>query len=525
MFTTPTLDKIARVAERYGVHLDEEDARFYRDFVVEQLDMLDAFVQERLEEDRPPLLFPERAPGHRPTPAEDPYDAWFWKCRIGGGDEGVLAGKTVAYKDHIAVAGIPVNFGAYELDGTIPDFDATVATRVLAAGGTIVGKNTHHGFAGLRGLGGYLGDYWDAVNPHAADRQPGGSSSGSGVAVAAGEVDISFGGDQGGSIRIPASWCGVVGLMPTFGLVSHMGSTYGGEPTIDHIGPMARSVEDVAAALQAVAGYDGFDPRQGRDVPDAIDALSGLREGVAGLRIGILEEGFDDPLEPEIRDGVLEAAEVLRRAGATVSRISVPEHRTVGAAMGVLQFNGYRATRGAGAFGYGAKGYYPTSLIRPLERLWQRADKLAPYIKLAYVMGELAREDHYGAVYAKAHNVRGPFTRAYDRALTEVDALLTPTMTSVAPPVPEPAPPRERFRKEVEMLSGAFPGFRNVYPFGYTGHPAISVPCGKADGLPFGMQLVGRAFEDPLLLRIAHAFQESVDWEALMALDAAPART
>src|SRR6202022_1128022 len=157
----------------------------------------------------------------------------------------------------------------------------------------------------------------------------GGSSSGSGAALAAGEVDISCGGDQGGSIRIPAAYCGVVGLKPTFGLVSHMGVAFGSEQSVDHTGPMARTVEDVAAALQAVAGYDGYDQRQGRDVPASIDALSHLRDGVRGLRIGILEEGFDDPIDAEVHDGVLAAVEVLAEAGAQISKISIPSHRTI----------------------------------------------------------------------------------------------------------------------------------------------------------------------------------------------------
>jgi amidase len=509
VFALPTPAEIGAIAEQFGVHLSEEDARLYQRFLVEQLEMLDNFVQQRVEEQRPPLLHAERAAGHRPSREEDPLGAWMWKCAIGGAEDGLLAGKTVSFKDHIAVAGIPLTFGTFTLDGLIPDFDATVVTRVLAAGGTVAGKNTHHGLSGLRSVGGALGDYWDAVNPHDPTRQPGGSSSGPAAAVAAGEVDVAIGGDQGGSIRVPAAYCGVVGLKPTFGLVSHMGAAYGGEPSIDHLGPIARRVEDVAAALQAIAGYDGYDPRQGREVPDSIDALGSLRDGVEGLTIGIVEEGFSEPIEPAVRDGVRAAIESLRAQGATVVELSIPEHHEVIAAAGALQLEGFRAARAAGPVGTGARGFYPGALTTALERTWsEQADQLAGYLKLSWVLGELSRRSFHGAVYAKAQNVRPTYTRAYDRALEQVDVLAMPTAPIVAPPVPEPVSYADGWRREIEVLKELFPAYRNVQPFNYTGHPALAVPCGKDGDLPYSMQLVGRYFEDPLLLRVAYAYEQ-----------------
>src|ERR1700736_4562114 len=215
-------------------------------------------------------------------------------CHIEGAPDGLLSGKAVSYKDHIAVAGVPMSFGSFALEGFTPDFDATVVTRVLQSGGTIVGKNVMNGLSGGFGTGGGIGDYGRPLNPHNHEHVTGGSSSGSGAAVAAGEVDISFGGDQGGSIRIPAAFCGTVGLKPTFGLISHFGICFGADHSIDYTGPMARTVADAAAALQATAGYDPYDPRQTRDVPTRIDVLGRLADGVAGLRIGVLQEGFDE---------------------------------------------------------------------------------------------------------------------------------------------------------------------------------------------------------------------------------------
>ena len=510
MFAPPTADEIRAIGAGFGLHISADDCQLYRTHLIDQLDMLDTFVQSRVLEDRPPMLYPQRAPGHRPSAEEDPHNAWMWRSDIGGGESGLLAGKTVSFKDHVAVAGVPLAFGAMALRDFVPDFDATVVTRVLGAGGRVIGKNTHHGLSGLRSVGGALGDFWDALNPHDESRQTGGSSSGCAVAVAVGEVDIAFGGDQGGSIRQPAAYCGVVGLKPTFGLVSHMGAFYGGEPTIDHIGPMARNVEDVAVALQAVAGYDARDPRQNRDVPDSIDALSSLRHGVEGVTVGVLVEAFGEPIDVAVRDGVLAAIDVLRDAGAKIVEVSIPEHTSVLVPASALQLEGFRAARMAGPAGTGHTGYYPTSVITALNRAWaQHADQLAGYLKLSWLLGELSHRAFLGAVYAKAQNARPAFVRAYDRALIDVDVLAMPTCPTVAPPVPAPIPYSEGWDREIEVLRELFPSYRNLQPFNYTGHPALAVPCGTTAGLPFSLQLVGRYYEDPMLLRVAHAFEQA----------------
>src|SRR5512132_4346085 len=328
MYPAPDVDDVVAVAKALGIHLGPEEAVLYQKYLMEQLRALDTFVQARVEEAKPPIASAARKPGYRPRPEEDPLNAWMWKCRIEGSPEGLLAGKTVSYKDHIAVAGMPMSFGSFALEGLVPDFDATVVTRVLQAGGTIIGKNVMNGLSGGFGTGGAIGDYGRPLNPHHHEHVTGGSSSGSAAAVAAGEVDISFGGDQGGSIRIPAAFCGIIGHKPTFGLVSHFGIGFGSDQSIDYTGPMARTVEDAAAALQATAGYDAYDPRQTRDVPARIDVLSRLADRVSGLRLGVLEEGFDEA-EGDVRDLVLAAVDVLGRAGADVSKVSVPAHHAI----------------------------------------------------------------------------------------------------------------------------------------------------------------------------------------------------
>ncbi|MEJ0020048.1 MAG: amidase family protein [Acetobacteraceae bacterium] len=430
----PDADQLVELAATLNLRLSPKEAELYLPVILDAMRQLDTFVQSRADESAPPLLYPERGPGYRPSLTEDRYQAWLWKCAIGGGGSGLLAGKTVSYKDHISVAGIPQVFTSQAMEGFVPDVDATVVTRVLAAGGKVTGKHMMNGF---------MGDYGKPVNPHNPDRITGGSSSGSGAALAAGEVDVSFGGDQGGSIRLPAAYCGVVGLKPTFGLVSHFAVGFAFEPSTDHVGPMARTVPDVAAALQAVAGYDDNDPRQRRDIPESIDALSDLDGGVRGLRIGILEEGFAEPIEPAVAEGVLAAVATLEKLGAEVTRISVPQHAQMDAAYAALVFEGARAIHDVGFFGIGAKTYYPASVITAVDRMFRHhGDMMQPRTKLNHLIAELSRRNYHGGVYAKAHNVRPSYVAAFDRALAKVDVLALPTVRTIAPLVEElPADP------------------------------------------------------------------------------------
>src|SRR5215471_3885336 len=368
MYAIPDVEEVMAVAKTLGIHLGPDEAVLYQKFLMEQMQEFDTFVQARLEEPGPPMAAAARKPGYKPGPDEDPLNAWMWKCRIEGAANGLLAGKTVSYKDHIAVAGVPMSFGSFALEGFIPDFDATVVTRVLQAGGTIIGKNVMNGLSGGLGSGGGIRDYGRPLNPHNHAHVTGGSSSGSGAAVAAGEVDISFGGDQGGSIRIPAAFCGKLGLKSTFGLISHFGIGFGSDQSIDYTGPLARTVEDLAAALQATAGRDGYDPRQTPEVPLQVDALGRLSDGITGLRIGVLEEGFED-VDADVRDLVMSAVDVLQGAGAVVSKVHIPEHLAVGAAQTALTTEGALAIFKTGFYGAFARTYYPASVITAINQL------------------------------------------------------------------------------------------------------------------------------------------------------------
>lgn len=514
MYAVPEVEEVVCVAKSLGIHLGPDEAALYRKHLLDQLSSLDDFVQARIEEQAPPMCSAARRPGWKPSPAEDPLNAWMWKCAIPGAEGGLLTGKTVSFKDHIAVAGMPMSFGSFALEGLTPDVDATVVTRALEAGGTVTGKNVMNGLSGGFGTGGGIGDYGRPLNPHNHEHVTGGSSSGSGAAVAAGEVDVSFGGDQGGSIRIPAAFCGTVGLKPTFGLVSHFGIGFGSDQSIDYTGPLARTVEDAAAALQATAGTDPYDPRQTRDVPASIDALGGLTDGVAGLRIGVVREGFVGA-EPEVRDLVMAAVDVLARAGATLAEVSIPEHHQVRVAQDALG-EGPLSLFKTGFFGAFSRTYYPASIIAAINQLWaSHADLLAPRTKLSLIAAEFSRRNYHGRVYAKGQNVRPTYIKAYDAALGHADVLVMPTCLMAAPRNQRP----DGYLAAVEenLLAMTRGASQNTQPFNYTGHPALAVPVGKTSaGLPASLQLIGRFFDDPLLLRVAYAYEHSVDWEAVI---------
>lgn len=516
MFRQITPDEVQAAARSLGITLSCDEAVVYSEHASLQLGEFDTLMQSRTAAvPGPPLLCANRGRGQRPTEAEDPLNAWMWRCRINAGVPGVLSGRTVAFKDHIAVAGIPMRIGSFAFEDFVPGFDATVVTRTLMAGGTVVGKNVMNGLSGGFGTNGRFGDYGRPLNPHDHTRLTGGSSSGSAVAVVAGDVDIAFGGDQGGSVRVPAAWCGAVGLKPTFGLLSHFGAFFGADPSVDHIGPIGREVQYVAAAVQATAGYDVYDPRQRRDVPDRVDMLTDLDRGVAGLRIGMLEEGFA-AAEPEVAQAVRRALGVLEDQGASVCRISVPEHLTMNAARAALRIEGALALFRAGYPGPFST-YYPPEFVVAVNKFWDTdIDEMAPHGKYSLIVGELSRRRFHGRVYARAQNLRAAMRAAYDLALSEVDVLVMPTVTRTAPKY-EPGPDDYVSALDRELSDHASATV-NTSQFNYTGHPAMAMPIGKLGGLPVSMQIVGRHFSDSLVLQVGYAFQEASDWEGIVSV-------
>ena len=465
--------------------------------------ILDSYARlDQLTAPSLPVNYP-RSTGYRPQPEDNPLGAWYWRCEINGAAEGILAGKTVAIKDNVCVAGIPMMNGTSVLEGYVPDVDATIVTRILDAGGRIVGKSVCESlcFSG----GSHTSDTGPVFNPHNHSRTAGGSSSGSGALVAAGEVDMAIGGDQGGSIRIPASWCGIYGLKPTYGLVPYTG-VFPIELTLDHTGPMARTARDVALLLEAIAGPDGLDPRQraGLSGEAYSQALTG---DVSGLRLGIVREGFnlEGQSEADVDQSVEAAARSLESMGAQVSEVSIPWHRDGIHIWRAIAVEGATMLMVAGnSMGTNWKGHYTTSLQDVYAHGWQtRADDLSETTKLVVLMGQYMQDRYQGRYYSKAQNLARTLTAAYDRALAECDLLVMPTLPMKATPIPPAGCSRQEYTdRALEMIP-------NTCPFDVTGHPAITVPCGTSDGLPIGMMLVGRMGEDGTVLRAADAYDRA----------------
>src|SRR6202011_6063405 len=307
----PTLDQLRSVAEDLGMHMGEEELKSY-DTLMQGNYAAYALV-DPMPDDVPAVTYP-RTPGYRPEGEENKYNAWYVKTTIMGAPSGKLAGKTIALKDNVSLAGVPMMNGASTLEGYIPDTDATIGTRILDAGGTIVGK-THCEYFCFTG-GSHTCAAGAVHNPHKMGYSSGGSSSGSAVVVAIGEADMAIGGDQGGSIRIPASFSGIYGMKGTHGLVPYTG-VMPIEITIDHTGPMTRNVRDNALLLEVLAGPDGLDPRQvSPKVANYTEALGG---GVKGLRIGVVKERFGHPSsEADVDAKVKAGADLFRKLGAIV---------------------------------------------------------------------------------------------------------------------------------------------------------------------------------------------------------------
>src|ERR1700722_4276186 len=284
---TPTREQLRAVAQQCGLSPDDPGVDSFRGLhapYVESYNTVDAMPDEGPRAKNP------RTPGYRPGPDQNKFTVWYYKSTVKGASEGKLKGKTIALKDNIMLAGVPMMNGAATLEGNMPDFDATIVTRILDAGGVIVGKAHCESFC-LSG-GSHTNATGAVHNPRKMGYAAGGSSSGSAALVAAGEVDMAIGGDQGGSIRMPASYCGIYGMKPTWGLVPYTG-VMPIEATIDHTGPMTANVRDNALMLEVLAGPDGLDPRQG--TPKVASYTEALGGGVKGLRIGGVRGGFGHP--------------------------------------------------------------------------------------------------------------------------------------------------------------------------------------------------------------------------------------
>jgi amidase len=499
----PNLEQLRAVAEDLGMNMSQEDLESYSALMQPNFAAYD--VVEAMPYYLPEVKYP-RTPGYQPEGEENKYNAWYVKTTIKGAQGGKLAGKTIAIKDNVCVAGVPMMNGASTLEGYVPNTDATIVTRILDAGGTILGK-THCEYFCFSG-GSHTGAKGPVHNPHRMGYSAGGSSSGSGVVVATGEADMAIGGDQGGSIRMPASFCGIYGMKGTHGLVPYTG-VMPIEITLDHTGPMTSNVHDNALLMEVLAGADGLDPRQ--YAPKVAEYTRALDGGVRGLRIGIVKEGFGLPnSEGDVDAKVMAGAKLFGKLGATVDEISVPMHLLGPAIWLPIAAEGATELMMKGnGMGTNWRGLYTTSLLDAHSAWKHRADELSDSLKITMLLGQYFTKHYRGHFYAKAQNLSRKLRAAYDAALANYDLLLMPTLPVKATPLPAADAPRSLY------LQRAFEMIPNTAPFDATGHPAMTLPCGMSDGLPVGLMLIGKHFDESTIYRAAAAFEGGADWKKM----------
>nr|GAT55333.1 amidase signature enzyme [Mycena chlorophos] len=532
---TVSAEQVNETAAQLGVKVPDDDVEPYRIL----LSGLDACVaQIEAEDDYFPPLDLERFPRtdvHYPTPEDNAkeHNAWAYKVHIASTDPvdqaGPLAGLTVAVKDNVNIATVPSLLGTdIFAEPYIPEYDATIVTRLLRAGATIVGKSACENFS--LSPNSFTNAHANVQHPLAPGYSAGGSSSGS-AALLTGDkpiVDLAIGGDQGGSIRLPASYCGIVGLKPTFGLVPYTGIAPLSS-IVDHTGPMTTNVLDNAKLLSAIAGKDGLDDRQ-LDAPDfGLDYYSPLlqyledpKAAVKGMRIGLLKESLEvHGLDLRVRDKVKGAAELFKALGAEVVDVSIPMHLlgptiwTVANRQAVAEL----ALRGQNPVRHGV---HDTPLTRKLahwtQEMFEKTQLHNPAVTASLLGGQFVRETYPG-ITDKAINLSRKLRDTYEAAFAayNVDVLLLPCTPTIG---------NYTFKLEDSVFAKAAKTVGvtlNTTPMNVSGHPAICIPMGmlpiieagrEQDAhikLPIGMQIMGGLWQEAKIYRAALAFEKSSD--------------
>jgi aspartyl-tRNA(Asn)/glutamyl-tRNA(Gln) amidotransferase subunit A len=421
-------------------------------------------------------------------------------ARRARGEDMPLAGVPVLIKDNICVEGMPTTCGSKILQGYKPPYHAHVVERLIAAGALIFGKANCDEFA--MGSSNENSAFGPVKNPWDLTRVPGGSSGGSAAAVAADLVPVALGSDTGGSIRQPASFCGIVGLKPTYGRVSRFGLVAYGS-SLDQIGPLTRTVDDAALVYDVIAGHDARDSTSADR--GAAASQAGLREArgqrLAGVRIGLIEELLGDGLVASTRDAVSQAAEVFRELGAEIQRVRIPRLpasiatyyliATAEASSNLARFDGVR---------YGHRTAKADVSLREMYLL-TRSEGFGREVKQRIMLGTFAlAAGYYDAYYAKALSVRALIRRDVETAFTQVDLLLGPTAPTTAYRLGEKShDPLAMYLGDIGTLTANLAGI-----------PAASIPCGRdAQGLPIGLQLMAPHFAEDALLKGAFLYEQA----------------
>ncbi|RCX13898.1 aspartyl/glutamyl-tRNA(Asn/Gln) amidotransferase subunit A [Fontibacillus phaseoli] len=414
---------------------------------------------------------------------------------VSGEARGLLFGLPAGIKDNMVTEGLRTTCASQFLSNYDPIYDATAVSKLKQAEAVTIGKLNMDEFA--MGGSNENSSFHPVRNPWDLSRVPGGSSGGSAAAVAAGEAYFTLGSDTGGSIRQPASYCGVVGLKPTYGLVSRYGLVAFAS-SLDQIGPITKNVEDSAYVLQAIAGHDHKDSTSANvDVPDYLAALTG---DIKGLKIAVPKE-YLEGVDPQVKAAVLEALKVMESMGAVWEEVSLPHTEYAVAAYYLLasseassnlsRFDGVR---------YGVRADHSGNLLDLY--LESRSQGFGPEVKRRIMLGTYALSSgYYDAYYLKAQKVRTLIKRDFDQTFEKYDVIIGPTAPTTAFPLGSQVDdPLTMYLNDILTI-----------PVSLAGVPAISVPCGFADGLPVGLQIIGKPFGESHLLRVAHAYEAHTD--------------
>ena len=417
--------------------------------------------------------------------------------RIAAGKGGPLTGVPIALKDNMSTTGLRTTCSSKMLENYIPPYDAHVVERLKAAGAVILGKTNLDEFA--MGSSTENSAYERTRNPWNLDAIPGGSSGGSAAAVAADLCAAALGSDTGGSIRQPASCCGIVGLKPTYGRVSRFGLVAFAS-SLDQIGPMAKTVEDAALLSTVIDGHDG---RDSTSVDQAVpDYMASIKDGVKGLKIGLPKEYFVEGMDTGVEKAVRDAVEVLKGQGAEIVEISLPHSQyclavyyllaTSEASSNLARYDGVR---------YGIRENAEGGLVPMYQST--RGKGFGPEVKRRIMLGTYALSSgYYDAYYLKAQKVRTLIKQDFDKAFEQVDIIATPTAPTPAFKAGEKTDdPLTMYLSDILTISANLAGI-----------PAMSQPCGFSNGLPVGLQLMAKPFNEETLFKAGHAYEQASDW-------------
>ncbi|XP_065676158.1 amidase-like isoform X1 [Hydra vulgaris] len=495
----PSLDDLQKINQCYNLKCTLDDLSIYQEVMkgpVEDYNFVENFLLPSVEilGDRTYLY---------PLTEDNEYLAWYVKCNINAKKDGKLAGKKIAIKDNTAVANIPMMNGSKVLEGYIPEYDAVIVQRILNEGGIIIGKTTCEDlcFSGAS----YMTTYGPVRNPNNTEYSAGGSSSGSGVVVATGEADMATGGDQGGSIRIPASCCGIVGLKPTHGLIPYTGAIPI-VPVIDHVGPMTKNVADCAIFLEVLAGYDtGIDYRQSPFAPvyEYSKLIYPLVVPKKKINVAILEEGLD-LCDKDVKETFNQAVSWLKKSEfLNIKTVSLPLHKEAYRLMVPLFFDGVFGSMIDGCgYGTGFAGVQSESLVKKMKEGYsQHLSQISHNVKSVILLSNYIKEKFGPYYYAKASSLIAHMQQLYNNILQENDVIIMPTLTNLPCKLPlKDTPIKERMIKSEDMT-------KNTAIFDGTGHPALSLNCGFVGDLPVGLMVVGKHFDEVSVLNAAAIFE------------------